>query len=205
MPTQETTDMASLETFDEAFRRATKAVGYDYFALSVANSRDRTYLERVYCYELYHQLRNQWVNNGSIRIHAEVDKSGHKKIKGQDKPDFILHIPGQHEELSPTNFIVMEVKRARRYETGTNVETDKTAIKTDIDKLSKFRHENFYKRAIYLFFETVDSNTLIEQVRCALDGVDLEEEIELWLHSDVNERARLIAKISPPRNITKIA
>src|SRR4030043_2172029 len=66
--------------------------------------------ERVYCYELYYQLRKRLPQSFPYMLHGEIDKSGHDwiiKLFGGScpNPDFVVHVPGK-----PKNLVVIEVK-----------------------------------------------------------------------------------------------
>lgn len=87
--------------------------------------------ERVFCYELYHQMRCIQDNNGmrGIKLHGEIDKRGHDLFRGDAarNPDFIFHVPGTMEG----NKVVIEVKG--------NVEgQNREGVFKDIQTLSKF-------------------------------------------------------------------
>lgn len=72
----------------------------------MANLEGHRFRERVYCYELYHQLRLALPANFLYTLQGEVDKMGHPIITGGVKPDFILHKSGTMND----NFLVIEVK-----------------------------------------------------------------------------------------------
>lgn len=63
--------------------------------------------ERVYCYELYHQLRQAKALEPLILM-AELDKQGNPAFRTtkKPKPDFILHITGTNEH----NSTILEVE-----------------------------------------------------------------------------------------------
>ena len=69
------------------------------------------YRERVYAYELYHQLRVRWPAWPYL-LGGEIDKEGHPLIRGGllhgVKPDMVVHIPGGMDN----NLAVLEVKPA---------------------------------------------------------------------------------------------
>ena len=46
---------------------AVSRIAHGYFQLPVADA-DALYRERVYCYELYHQLRCLWETSGSVLV-----------------------------------------------------------------------------------------------------------------------------------------
>ena len=97
------------EFFLEALREAgRKMVDRHYFQIPVAvkEGEKKIFRERVYCYELYHQLRNILGETFPYKLHGEVDKAGHEFIPGAKKPDFIVHDPGDMRK----NLVVIEVK-----------------------------------------------------------------------------------------------
>ena len=81
--------------------------------LPIAGS-DPQYRERVYCYELYHQLRCQWDPNFEFSLCGEIDKRGHAYVHGKHldmiTPDLLIHQPGDMNATS--NLLVIEVKPA---------------------------------------------------------------------------------------------
>jgi hypothetical protein len=91
-------------TMLEALEQATRAIGAPYFLLPIAG-RDRPIKrERVYCYELFHQLRIA-LQDSQLTLTGEPDKRGHPDFPPIN-PDFILHTPGSHKE----NNAVIEVE-----------------------------------------------------------------------------------------------
>jgi hypothetical protein len=91
--------------------RATARVADEYFQLPIAGEGDPQYRERVYCYELYHQLRLAWPDELlGLTLCGEVDKRRHPVIQGPlldlAKPDFLVHAPGGMDQ----NTLVIEVK-----------------------------------------------------------------------------------------------
>lgn len=84
--------------FEPLLQEATSKIGYNYFQLPIDGQEDPIYRERVYCYELYHQLRSIWPKDCEYELSGEVDKSGHPLIRGNNldriKPDFLVHVPG---------------------------------------------------------------------------------------------------------------
>jgi hypothetical protein len=102
-------------------------IDHEYFQLSQAGA-DAVYRERVYCYELYHQLRTSW-GQFPYSLGGEVDKAGHPLLRDgpypRSKPDLLVHVPGDMGQ----NLAVVEVKPA------TAALAD---LLSDIDKLSWF-------------------------------------------------------------------
>ena len=57
--------------------KATSRIGCDYFQLPIEGRPDRIFRERVYCYELYHQLRVLMPDDFPYSLGGEVDKRAH--------------------------------------------------------------------------------------------------------------------------------
>ena len=103
----------------------------DYSGAEPAETATQTWQERLFAYELYHQLRLLWTANPALRaccvIHAEVRK-GYQHIPGFDyMPDFLFHLPQPGQ-----NHAVVEVKLASRNLTA------------DLKKLVRFHDEFKY-------------------------------------------------------------
>lgn len=100
--------------------------------------------ERVYCYELYHQMRllqenkkyknKCFVNN---QINGEIDKNGHPIIKEKFNPDFVIH----KQARMNYNSCVIEVK----------CNFDKIGIEKDIRNLICMTHCYNYKIGVFVF------------------------------------------------------
>jgi len=113
-----------------------------YFQLPVAGKEDPVFRERVYCYELYHQLRKILGDNYRYKLDGEVDKNGHPIIRlelGAKKPDFIVHKPGTMID----NLVVIEVKP---------VNADIGRIKEDMETLKGFIEKADYHYGILLIY-----------------------------------------------------
>ncbi|MBC7815914.1 MAG: hypothetical protein IAG10_03335 [Planctomycetaceae bacterium] len=91
----------------EAIIEATKEVRGPYFKLPVAGLDDPLLRERVYCYELYHQLRRR-DQHPKVVLTAEPDKQGNPSFANgpKPKPDLVFHSPGTHKK----NAAVVEVE-----------------------------------------------------------------------------------------------
>jgi len=76
---------------------ATRLIEPGYFRLDIEGDAP-VYRERVYCYELYHQMRLRWPKHCRHVLNGEVDKSGHRLLRELKldgfKPDF-LKAPGR--------------------------------------------------------------------------------------------------------------
>jgi hypothetical protein len=89
------------------------AVGAKYFDFQVAGSDEPVKRERVYCSELYHQMRMKW-EHLEYDLNIEPDKKNHPIIEeycGPIDPDLVIHRGGN---MGPEdNLAVIEVKTSR--------------------------------------------------------------------------------------------
>lgn len=166
---------------------ATGKIENNYFQLPIDGQEDPIYRERVYCYELYHQLRLCWPSDTDFELSGEVDKSGHPLIRGNNldrvKPDLLVHVPGDMEG----NYTIIEVKP---------ITADRNGIKKDLETLTAFRRHAQYQKAIYLFYGQGNmkavQNVINElQASDGGDQIDLSL-IELWWHNVVGESAMIL-------------
>lgn len=115
------------ERFIELLEEATAQIPRHYFQLPVAGKEDPIYRERVYCYELYHQLRPLIERDPALAdfaLSGEIDKGGHPVIR-RCTPDFVFHEPGDKYR----NLVVVEVKPINASDAG---------IKKDLETLVHF-------------------------------------------------------------------
>jgi hypothetical protein len=95
--------------FMKCLRAAAAKVEDHYFQVEIAGLARPAFRERVYCYELYHQLRNVLGPDFPYKLDGEIDKRRHPLIEaelGANKPDFVVHEPGDMGQ----NLVVIEVK-----------------------------------------------------------------------------------------------
>jgi hypothetical protein len=174
-----------LRIFTEALAEATRNIGERYFRLAVAGSPIPMVRERVYCYELYHQLRLCLPSDQTFpyTLHGEVDKSKHPfiyELIGRKIPDFIVHIPGLMGR--DANLVVVEVKPC-----GVDIET----IEKDIITLRQFLEEAEYYAAISLVYGE-DKEALVRHIQEGFRGHgDLKERLRVYWHSNVAEPAQM--------------
>ena len=157
-----------MDGFDAIFRAATANISHEYFLLPVVWSPP-IYRERVYCYELYHQLRRLWPEGSHYRLNGEIDKRGHPYFAENGwapKPDLLVHVPGSQD-----NYAVMEVKTADNLR-------GREVLK-DIDTLSRFMDDAGYRRGIHLVFGAPAAETLDVLRHAAIDPERLGR-IEFW-------------------------
>lgn len=179
-------------SFLRCLNLATEMIACDYIQLPVAGIERPVYRERVYCYELYHQLRLQMsdlMRLSDYMLCGELDKSGHPYIRGNAldrvKPDLLVHVA-----LSMTeNLVAIEIKPAGRiYTDQERPDTvryraiGKQEIKKDLRTLTAFTRDGRYHRAIYLIYGGYDRG-LQHIVRTALALADEPggEEIDLGI------------------------
>lgn len=169
-----------MQQLTNILEQATGAIGEQYFHLAIYGG-DPIFRERVYCYELYHQLRARWPNPCPLVLSGEVSKQGHEVLRNLGAraaaPDMLVHDPG-----TMNNHAIIEVKPANGRDSG---------IEKDIITLSQFRELVGYERAIYLFYGGIDENL----VRTIASRVGPTLPIELWLHEQHGQNARQIGQI----------
>jgi hypothetical protein len=162
-----------MHELSDLLAKATAAIEPGYFRLSIQGGYP-VYRERVYCYELYHQMRKLWPNDCAFCLNGEVDKAAHPILMtlGADgfKPDLLVHRPGD----MGGNHAVMEVKSARAVRSGSP---------KDLNTLAVFRKAVGYERAIYLVYGEEISDHLVEHIAKVAATMKLPVPIELWLHS----------------------
>ncbi|WP_261859293.1 hypothetical protein [Photobacterium sanguinicancri] len=152
-------------------KQATNQIESSYFHLEL-DGGDPVYRERVYCYELYHQMRKLWPTNTSYYLNGEVDKSAHPKLErlkaDHIKPDFLVHQPGNMRG----NHAIIEVKTQKAQRGG---------VKKDLQSLSDFKNIVGYERAIYLIygygFEPEGMTKWISEISKEVNNL---ASIELW-------------------------
>ena len=173
-----------MEELTGIIEEATARVGEEYFRLKI-DGGDSIYRERVYCYELYHQMRCWWPTNTPFLVQGEVDKSHHPMfLPGLWKiPDFLIHTPGDRRG----NHTVIEVKPAKVNKSG-SIRRNPEGIRKDLKTLSRFMSEARYQRAIYLIYGCKAAD-FAEHVKEIADEFEELVLIELWLHEKSGEPA----------------
>ncbi|MFL9590455.1 hypothetical protein ACKC5O_00545 [Aeromonas schubertii] len=162
---------------------ATENITKNYFQLTLQGQNTVIFRERVYCYELYHQMRCNWPENG-YKICGEIDKRGHPILRNtRESPDFLVHTPGEDG-----NYAIIEVKPANFSRAG---------LIKDFITITNFMGNNGanYERGICLIYG--DTQRLINKINNAVlhfanNGGDASS-IEIWHHPVVGERARHIS------------
>lgn len=165
--------------FIKCLVKATENIDAFYFQLPVAEGDEPIYRERVYCYELYHQLRCMLGNGFPYKLSGEVDKSGHPIIRNAKKPDFIVHRPGDMEH----NLVVIEVKPV-------TVKDRLDELRKDINTLKWFLNKAKYYRAIMLIYGNING-VLPENIKQEIKNIDDSRIMVLW-HSEPNKKPKII-------------
>ena len=135
-----------VESFVEMIEDSLENVGDEYYKITTTYESSGIVRERVFCYELYHQMRLVQSARGltDVQIHGEIDKSGHIAFdrNARKNPDFVFHIPS----MMQGNAIVVEVKGKieGNYQEG---------VYKDIVTLSKFtNNKHYYHSGILIIY-----------------------------------------------------
>jgi hypothetical protein len=166
-----------VEQFTQILRSATANLPAEFFILPV-HGAEAVLRERVYCYELYHQMRGLWPNECPYRLNGEVDKRSHPYFHygGEPKPDLLVHRPGTGD-----NYAVLEVKTCR---------VENRDIDKDLATLARFVELGYrYQRAVYLIYGP-DTNTVSDRVRERAIRMGVPP-FELWLHQAAGVAAEI--------------
>ena len=135
-----------IESFVEMIKGSLDNVGDEYYKITTTYESSGIVRERVFCYELYHQMRLVQSERGlnDVQIHGEIDKSGHIAFdrNARKNPDFVFHIPG----MMQGNAIVVEVK-------GKLEGTYQEGVYKDIVTLSKFTdNKHYYHSGVLIIY-----------------------------------------------------
>ena len=126
-----------VEELDRLLGNATRSIGEAYFNLPV-DGGPAIYRERVYCYELYHQMRRRWPRQTPYLLNGELDKAAHPILTeleiGAVKPDLLVHRPGD----MAGNHAIIEVKADS---------SNPNKIRKDLETLATMRPRAGYQRA----------------------------------------------------------
>ena len=130
----------SIEKLLAAIETAAKLVNEKYLNVITSSENSLIVRERVFCYELYHQIRKILEDDHFLTLNGEIDKHGHKKFKQieQKNPDFVFHVQGNDQ----TNAIIMEVK-------GT---LEKKGLKKDFETIHNFISEHQYHAGVFFLY-----------------------------------------------------
>lgn len=165
---------------------ATRSILPEYFQLAI-HGGPPIYRERVYCYELYHQMRRIWPERCPFWLNGEIDKRAHPILAqlgaAYAKPDFLIHTPGD----MAGNCAIMEVKP---------LDPAPRDLHADLEKLCLFLSRVGYQRAIYLFYGYGAEDTTLRRVNEIYARLDDPRPVEIWLHAQPGQSARLVDVLS---------
>jgi len=164
--------------FLKCLMKAIQNIDTHYFQFPVAKSDELICRERVYCYELYHQLRYVLGDDFPYKLHGEVDKANHPIIRDAKKPDFIVHKPG-----NMSNLVANEVKPV-------TVKDRIEKLREDFKKLKWFISNANYYRAIMLIYGSVNDN-LPQNIKQEIECIQDKKIIILW-HYKPNKKPKII-------------
>ena len=172
--------MEAIEIFQDYLRKALTMVHNDYYGLhhwnepmlnavmGDTNSENKAviqeyldrYGERVFCYELYHQIRTLMDEHSKtnpetfkdLRLQSELKKDyineivqAHYGVQALDSeyiPDFLLHTPGNFDK----QYLILEVK--------SNPKISFSGMIDDLKKIQQFISRYRYERGIFLTINT---------------------------------------------------
>ena len=167
--------------------QALNQVSQDYYRLRTTYSTEGIVRERVFCYELYHQMRKIQDSGESCQyhIHGEIDKRAHELFAREDQknPDFVFHCPGSMGE----NALVVEVKGKL---------TVAEAIK-DFDTLKIFCAKYGYQKGLWLLY-----NHDLEEAMKALQEVLSSGNLDKYV--DIVPKITIMCKKSCDTPIQKV-
>jgi hypothetical protein len=127
--------------FLEQLKEAVTKVDAKYINISVIELPNNIYRERVFCYELYHQLRKLLGDDYKYMLDGELDKKSHPIIYPKI-PDFVIHYRGE----MGYNLAIIEVKPIK------SIYTSITNLEDDLDKIIDFIEVGEYHYGIMLIY-----------------------------------------------------
>jgi hypothetical protein len=166
-----------IDRFLALLAEATKRIPDQYFQLPVYGEEDPIYRERVYTYELYHQLRLLLDADEAFRDYTlcgEIDKGGHCIFR-RCAPDILLHAPGRMDNLA-----ILEVKPINGTPEG---------IRKDRETFEEFLSENGkYKLGVELVYGGAETDmTRFGEAFAGGPG-----QIQLFWHPRPGEPAKVV-------------
>jgi hypothetical protein len=171
--------------FMKCLIKAGEKIERHYFQIAVADLEKPIFRERVYCYELYHQLRNILKKTFPYKLDGEMDKNGQPLFRNEleaKKPDFIVHVPGEMGR----NLVIIEVKPI--------IVKDKiNELRKDIETLKNFLNKAHYYRAIMLLYGNGESD-LPQNIQDEITNLPMEyrERIVFVWHRGPGEKPMVI-------------
>jgi hypothetical protein len=132
--------VVEVDDYLELLKRSLIQIDRGYFKLETTYDPLGIVRERVFCYELYHQLRCNMTKSHTLSLNGEIDKRGHQQIDPSDQknPDFVFHVPGGWEG----NTLIVEVKG----------KLDFDGIAKDFETLILYVEKYNYKAGVFIIY-----------------------------------------------------
>jgi hypothetical protein len=169
-----------LEIYFDLIRQGLTQVGASYYRLRTTYRPTGIVRERIFCYELYHQIRSLMGEYELLSLHGEIDKRGHRDFRREHRrnPDFVFHLPETHAG----NMLVVEVKG--------QLGQDNWAIIKDFETLLAFTSRYQYKAGLFLIYNHTLSELkakLGTAVQPLADRIGAEK-VRIWCSKHAGER-----------------
>jgi len=131
----------TVRQYMELIKDAITHVAPEYFNLKTTYEPSGIVRERVFCYELYHQIQCRMSPCHRLSLNGKMHKSGHIDFDRTDRknPDFVFHIPGTHEQ----NTLIIEVKGTLKY---------RQKIMGNFQTLLTFISKYRYKAGVFILY-----------------------------------------------------
>ena len=163
-------------------KRAMAHVEAKYILLEVAGGNPK-HRERVYCYELYHQMRclqEQCALQNKFTINGEIDKRGPQEVDEDFNPDFVMHTP----KSMKNNGCVVEVKV--RSNSNSRV-IDENGVLKDLKTITCMLHCYEYQYGALIFVDvTEEEATPILQAAKIAHLNDISDRVVIFFQSKDN-------------------
>lgn len=151
--------------------------------------------ERVYCYELYHQLRDAWdeaVDGATwsaedYLLNGELCKQRVPLFRRhglERSPDLLVHVP----TTNASNLVVLEVKSTSGILNG-----KRKHVRKDLDTLARFIESAQYVRGLYLVYGADDVTRRLSSI------------VRAWVAEDEAVRREQLSKIRLLRHAGPLA
>lgn len=163
----------------EIIENAINLVEESYYNLKTTYEPDGIVRERVFCYELYHRMRQILEESGEIKLtlNGEIDKRSNIEFAKEDRknPDFVFHIPGDMEG----NTIVIEIKGQI---TGGYLNKCLKDFETIVCFVSKYK----YKAGVFVLYNFSECpSKLVKKLQQKYEGI---------LHNEISRNIFIICK-----------
>lgn len=130
----------------DLLKKALPLIKPAYFRLATTYEPSGIVRERVFCYELYYQIRSIMTLGQKLSLNGEIDKQSHKDFDKRDRknPDFVFHVPGTHG----SNALVVEVKGRLIDSRGRPLKS----IRKDFESIQLFINKYNYRAGVFILY-----------------------------------------------------